>query len=504
MCSKGTRLIIISVLICFIGCTPTSNNEQLEFHPGQSLSKKYCRSCHMEVDPADLPRATWERDVLPKMAARMGLSFGPVDFTEALKKEGLFPESALLSAEEWAQIQGYILANAPILPAIQNSLKPRNLSDFSIIIPSLRGINPMTTLLSIDEQQSGIYFGNNSTAALHFLSADTLEHFQIKMTGIPIKMAKNTNELIVLNMGQVMPHNDSLGNLALVDQLGSHQWTEGEALITGLKRPVDFVIGDLDLDGYEDLVVSNFGNLTGSLEWYQNYKSSERIRKILSPLPGSVKSVILDANGDKLPDILSLMAQGDEGFWLYVNEGNGSFNAKRLLQFPPTYGSTYFELVDWNKDGHQDILYVNGDNGDYFPVVKEYHGIRIFLNNGLFEFKEELFLPLPGAFKSIAKDFDQDGDLDLAAISYFPDYSQASIMDFVLFKNEGGKFIPNIMTEGTQGKWLTMDAGDVDADGDIDIVLGSAIFMQAEVPRSIQFKWRKAAPPIVILENELN
>ena len=62
-----------------------------------------------------------------------------------------------------------------------------------------------------------------------------------------------------------------------------------------------------------------------------------------------------------------------------INKGNGQFEEKRVLRFPPMYGSSFFELVDFNKDGFQDFIYTCGDNADYSQVLKPYHGIYIYL-----------------------------------------------------------------------------------------------------------------------------
>src|SRR4030095_4370777 len=83
----------------------------------------------------------------------------------------------------------------------------------------------------------------------------------------------------------------------------------------------------------------------------------------------------------------------------------------------------------------------------------------------------------------MAKDFDQDGDLDIAAISYFPDFKNQPQEAFVYLENkriislrqETFQFTLYTIKEFNEGKWLTMDAGDVDGDGDDDIALGNLV-----------------------------
>src|SRR6185295_14970209 len=123
--------------------------------------------------------------------------------------------------------------------------------------------------------------------------------------------------------------------------------------------------------------------------------------------------------------------------FIYYNQGNGTFREERLLQFSPSHGSNYFEVMDFNNDGFDDVIITNGDNGDYPPILKAYHGIRIYLNDGNNHFTEKLFLPVNGACKVIAEDFDKDGDLDLASISYFPDFRNDPEEGFIYWENKG-------------------------------------------------------------------
>jgi|GEM_PF-2119433 len=105
------------------------------------------------------------------------------------------------------------------------------------------------------------------------------------------------------------------------------------------------------------------------------------------------------------------------------------------------------------------------------------------------------------ADNSFSCDFDLDGDIDIAAISFFPDYSEVPVRGFMLFENTGNRtYRANTFPEVGSGRWIVMDSGDIDRNGDRDLILGSLAF---EVPGKDNFVqgWVKNAMPFVILEN---
>jgi hypothetical protein len=269
--------------------------------------------------------------------------------------------------------------------------------------------------------------------------------------------------------------------------------------IRGLPRPVQFASADLNADGKDDAVICGFGNNAGKLAWYDGFEPTKE--HVLKAFPGARKVEIADFNRDKKPDIMVLMAQAWEGVSIFYNQGNGRFAEKTVLRFSPLFGSSYMELVDFNKDGFQDILLTNGDNWDYSAINKNYHGLHIYLNDRKDNFKEAWFYPMYGASKAIARDFDNDGDLDIAATAFYANLSQPE-QGFVYLANEGGlTFNPFSTPEAANGKWLTMEAADFDRDGDIDIVLGSYFHTLGEMTQLL-FKGITSFPQLLVLENK--
>ncbi len=483
-----------------------SNSQNKVIREGEELAHVHCVSCHAFPDPSLLSKEAWS-DVFPKMAELMYVDgyYNPYDISgpqgdhpvSRIAPEQLFPY------EKWEKIVKYYMVTAPVgqpartkeWPEIQSGLK-------SFTIHSLYNIVdvPFTTFVQFDTTKHQIFFADGNADKLFMLNAklNVIDSFPV-FTGATDINAKE-DSIRVITMGILRPSDEKLGKLAFASR--------GKApviIIDSLHRPVQATYADLNGDNKEDIVISEFGFRQGGLAWFESIGGNNYDKHLLRDLPGATRSEVYDLNKDGKPDIIALMAQADEGIFIYLNEGNGKFREERVLQLPPVYGCNYFQLFDFNKDGSMDILLTNGDNADYSMVLKAYHGIRIFLNDGSNHFKENVFLPVYGVQKAIPADMDNDGDVDLVSISFFPDYEKHPKESFIYWENSDGQYTQRYtFEEGTAGRWIVMDIGDVDKDGDKDIILGNAVLKFGHVPDSLAEKWNKHSPSVVILENKLN
>lgn len=488
------KILYSLLFIALYSCSETAAEKRLL--NGKKLAEVYCSTCHAFAEPGLLDKKTWISGVLPKMGSFIG--FRQFESTTYFEDDYAKPNITL---DDWNDIVRFYVTLAPDsltrmttnLPKIDTTLRL-----FRTIRPNFNLSSPATSYAGIFPESKEIIFTDGLTRRMYRVKDMQLTDSMEIETGIS-QVVQSNSRLMVLAMGVMYPSDDRLGKLERLDKHHS------ELVLDSLQRPVYAEYADLNNDSLEDIIICAFGNNTGELSWFEQQKQGLYQKHVLKPLPGAIKTIARDFNNDGKKDIMALMAQADEGLYIFYNEGNNRFREHRILRFSPVYGSNYFELADINKDGFDDILATNGDNGDQSPILKPYHGIRIFIHNGQSEYKQKVFLPVNGACKAIARDFDQDGDIDIASISYFPDFEQRPYESFIYWQNTGGlSFTPHSVPAATEGRWLVMDAGDIDGDGDEDIVLGNAKSAMGTVPDPVMKRWNAGSPSIILLKNQLH
>ena len=477
---------------------------------GKEIAPKFCGSCHIFPPPNSYPKTVWAKDVFPMMELNLGLRLWTTPIDEGWKEvfaAHVLPDNTPISIYDWIAIQYYYLKESPpVLPPIRgrDSIAP-NTSRFSAII-SKAPIKPAVVMVKIDPKRKMIYTGDTDSRKLHRLDPDgnIVDQLDLELGDVdsPIHVAHTPEGTLVTTVGFLMNSDRKHGALVRLNQpaLAGAQVTP---LLKNLRRPTDLAVADLNEDGREDLVICEHGYYMGRFCWWENtdegYKPHELLRQA-----GSLNARIADFNGDKLPDIALITSQSKEGLHLFMNKGKGQFNHHRVIENHPAWGNSHLEVVDFDGDGDLDLLATNGDNGDIQPPpLRPYHGIRLYLNNGQNIFREAFFWPQNGAFGALPADFDEDGDMDMLAIAYFPDYAKSNGESLVYLENLGGlKFKASTFPEvNIAGRWLVMDKGDLDGDGDTDVVLGAFNEFPGQKPHFVDEAREKSGAAILILRN---
>ncbi|NNF20028.1 MAG: VCBS repeat-containing protein [Flavobacteriaceae bacterium] len=485
-----------------LSCKPSKKERQ------QALYQSYCASCHLAPAIEDLPRDTWAGSVLPDMAARLGIKEGDYNPYRGLSyreqeeviRTGIYPGQPLIAQQDWELLKEYILEMAPadISDIKSRTILPRQELFELKVLHSDSIAGTYISSLDFNEQNSTLFTGDLEGRLRQYNFQDsTWQDMGSFEQGITSYSGKDSLE-IVTSVGKLDPSEIARGNLFNVNT------GERIALPGPLHRPVHSLAVDLDQDKVSEILVCEFGNLRGSLSLFKKNAGGTYDKKILLNQAGVIKIEVKDMNADGLQDIIALTSQGDESITLLSQQENGEFLQEKLIRYSPIYGSSWFELLDYDKDGDMDIVSVHGDNADKTYIHKPYHGMRLYLNDGENRFEEAYFFPMYGATRVSAHDFDQDGDIDFALLSTFPNYENETLETFIFLQNEDSdnfsfKAIGQSISD--MGRWFLMDTGDVDQDGDTDLILSAFTYAFTPIPEEQLKAWDMYGIDVLLLEN---
>jgi hypothetical protein len=511
---SGILFLGFTAAACWMAaCTGTGKQSGTEgadsISADEKLARQYCGSCHLYPEPELLDRNTWLRGVLPVMGPKMGIyeHRGEVYTMHErgdtpLLRTKIYPDKPMLSSADWQRILDFYGSRAPETrpQQVRNMGIGGNKGLFSPQLPERSSQGPMAVFTKIDPARKLIFFGDGNDNTLHTYDASLKKLSSLKLSGSPAWIDEPAaGQLQVTTLGSIFPSSKREGGLLSLRIDGAGKLSGGNALMENLQRPTQVQEADFDGDGRKDKVVNAFGHLEGELYWLPGGDMAKK--KVLRAEPGAIHTKIVDHNGDGKPDLMTMFCQGREGIYLSENQGNGEFREKRLLEFLPVNGSSGFDWVDMNGDGHKDIVYTSGDNADYSIVLKHFHGVTVYLNDGKGAYTQQWFYPINGCYKALCRDFDLDGDMDILTLSFFADYAEQPNEILVYFENQGNmQFLPTQVDGYQNGRWLTADAGDVDGDGDEDIVLGNFSQGPGQVPREAIGHWVNS-PGFMLLRN---
>jgi hypothetical protein len=302
-------------------------------------------------------------------------------------------------------------------------------------------------------------------------------------------------DFFIGDLGEFLPADHQRG--AVVWLRGTREGKFETLELDGWPRVADVELADFNGDGTLDPAVAAFGwrkvgNLTVLENHTTDYTKPSFVARVVDARPGAIHAIPVDINKDGLMDIVAVFAQQFEQVVAFINTGarETAFTPQVIYTAPhPNWGSSGIEVVDLDKDGDLDVLLTHGDTFDD-QIVKPYHGIQWLENTGTYPFVDHKLADLPGVSRAQAGDLDGDGDLDIVAGAFMAggsDVDESKLAALVWLEQvKPGVFERRTLVMGNP-RYATLDLGDLDADGDLDIVVGN--FMVQPRPKAWVEVW---------------
>jgi hypothetical protein len=434
----------------------------------------YCGACHAVPRPDVLPKKSWPaviKTMVGIMQDRRGRSF--------------------ITEEQMHDIIAFYYGSSPeelpMLPHIKESPPARSFVSKEI---GARSQLPFVTNLNAAKIVQGEQFellvcdGEAKKLLLLTRAGGSWKETPLADIEIPVHTqvldadSDGDPDILVADLGQFPPLAVLAGKLFLLRQTPPGTF-EKVLLRDKLGRVSDARALDLDADGDLDIAIAVFGGGdVGEVFWLENTGRNEAApqykKHSLLELSGAITISPADLNGDGKTDLVTLLAQEHEMIVAFLNKGEGQFEQGVIARAPhPMYGSTSLIPVDLDRDSDIDILFTNGDAFDAQTDPKPYHGVQWLENKGELKFEFHAIGRFYGAAAAAIGDMDADGDLDIVAGSWVNFWNDPRRPAIVWYENDGEQhFTPHPIANRPAGI-ASIQLVDVTGDGMPDIVAGA-------------------------------
>lgn len=273
--------------------------------------------------------------------------------------------------------------------------------------------------------------------------------------------------------------NDGIGDIVVTLQNDSNEDSIGwfknmgdetfgglNIISTNIQNPKALIVSDIDGDSKQDVICgARIVSTASKLSYFKNIDSSNFKEIPINFSFGAVYCVrAADINNDGQKDIIS-------GFSKIVwneNHGNNNFSAPRLLSdpYPFEFGFTYdMEILDIDNDNDLDII----------ALIQNQIQIYENLGNGDFTLQSSISFShnSENSREIELGDLDGDGLFDIAIPLNFSGINNKAGWFRNLGNNIFSAFIPLNFTGQYNYKPYDLKIGDIDNDGDNDIVTSS-------------------------------
>ena len=452
----------------------------------ETQARAVCGGCHAYPPPEILPRDVWRDEFVRMMFIREGrvppmgppgIAYRkvelPADMEAVLPFYTARAPERLASPEPWPDP-----ASSPVRferHSLQMPDMPDTPAVSSVQLVDFDGDGRLD-VLGTDMRQGVVFTGRPDQPGAALSVVASVPH-PARVTFADLD-GDGLRDLIVSDLGAFFPSDHNKGSVILLRAVGNGKFSA--FWLDGWPRVADVRVADFNGNGRNDLAVAAFGwRKTGNISLLENRSKAaatpDFTTHVIDPRPGAIDIIPVDLNSDGRMDFVTLLAQEHETVLAYINKGDFTFEQQVIYAAPhPNWGSSGIHLVDIDGDGDLDVLLAHGDTFDD-GIVKPYHGIQLLENRGEYPFTAHTLATMPGVHGIKAADIDGDGDLDVVASALLArgaDVDESTLAALVWLEQKSpGTFVRHSLAIGFP-RHASLDVGDIDGDGDIDIVVG--------------------------------